>query len=91
MQDEKSSLWNMYNIDTAEKLDAEFSNLVVDYLQEQEPNITNTSFMYKNATSLVGVDLSNFKTFNISIPYTVVAPLESGLKMDIADKVERNQ
>ena len=93
MQDTKTGLWNMYNMDTAQKLDAEFSNLVTDYFEKKDPNIINTSFMYKSNTSLVGVDLSNFETFNISIPYTVVAPLESGLKMDIADRpqTETNQ
>jgi len=89
MQDEKTGLWNMYNMDTAEQLDAQFSNLVVDYLYEKDTNVTNTSFMYKNATSLVGVDLATFETFNINIVYSVVAPLESGLKMNIADKVEQ--
>ena len=33
-----------------------------------------------------GIDLSNFETFNINIPYAVIAPLESGLKMDIGNK-----
>jgi len=89
MQDTKTGLWSMYNMDTAEKLDAEFSNLIVDYLYEKDINVVNTSFMYKNSTSLIGVDLSNFETFNISIPYTVVAPLESGTKINIADKVEQ--
>lgn len=88
MQDEKTNLWSMYNMDTAQKLDAEFSNLVVDYLYEKDINVINTSFMYKNATSLIGVDLSSFETFNINIVYSVVAPLESGLKIDIADKQE---
>ncbi len=93
IQDTKTGLWNMYNMDTAEKLDVEFSNIITDYLNEKDPNVINTTFMYKNTTSLVGVDLSNFETFNISIPYTVVAPLESGLKMDIADRpqVQTNQ
>ena len=30
LQDSKTSLWSMYNMDTAEKLDVSFSNLVVD-------------------------------------------------------------
>lgn len=88
MQDEKTGLWSMYNMDTAEKLNAEFSNLITDYLQEKDINVVNSSFMYKNATTLVGVDLATFETFNINIPYAVVAPLESGLTMDIGDKVE---
>lgn len=91
IQDEKTGLWHMYNMDTAEKLNAEFSNLITDYLVEKDVNIINTSFMYKNATSLVGVDLSSFETFNINIPYAVVAPLESGLTMDIGDKVAEEQ
>lgn len=91
MQDEKSGLWLMYNMDTAEKLNAEFSNLVTEYLQEKDVNVVNTSFMYKTASALVGVDLSSFETFNINIPYAVVAPLESGLTMDIGDKVEQTQ
>ena len=89
MQDEKTSLWSMYNIDTAEKLDVEFSNLVVDYLQEKDINVVNTSFMYKSSSSLIGVDLSTFKTFNINIMYSVVAPLESGFKIDMSDKLEQ--
>ena len=32
LQDDKSGLWSIYNIDTTEKLQAEYSNLVVDYL-----------------------------------------------------------
>jgi len=91
MQDEKTGLWSMYNMDTAEKLNAEFSNLITDYLQEKDVNVVNTSFMYKNATSLVGVDLASFDTFNINIPYAVVAPLESGLTMDIGDNVPEQQ
>ena len=91
MQDEKTSLWSMYNMDTAEKLDVEISNLVTDYLQNKDINVVNSSFMYKTATSLVGVDLSTFDTFNINIPYAVVAPLESGLTMDIGDKIEEQQ
>lgn len=91
MQDEKTSLWSMYNMDTAEKLDAEFSNLITDYLQRKDVNVVNTSFMYKTATSLVGVDLTTFNIFNINIPYPVVAPLESGLTMDIEDKVDVQQ
>ena len=91
MQDEKTGLWSMYNMDTAEKLNAEFSNLVTDYLQEKDVNVVNTSFMYKNVTSLIGVDLATFDTFNINIPYAVVAPLESGLTMDIGDKVPEQQ
>mgnify|MGYP004623017403 FL=1 len=78
-------------MDTAQKLDAEFSNLVVDYLYEKDVNVINTSFMYKNATSLVGVDLSDFSTFNINIVYTVVSPLESGTKVDISTKADQNQ
>lgn len=90
MQDEKTNLWSMYNMDTAQKLDAEFSNLVVDYLYEKDINVINTSFMYKNATSLVGVDLSDFSTFNINIVYTVVSPLESGTKVNISTKADQN-
>jgi len=88
MQDEKTSLWSMYNIDKAEKLDAEFSNIVTDYLQEKDINVINTSFMYNNGNSLIGVDLSTFETFNINTPYVVVAPLESGLTMDIGNKTQ---
>ena len=91
MQDEKSKLWSMYNMDTAQKLDVEFSNLVVDYLYNKDINVINTSFIYKNATSLIGVDLSNFETFNINIVYSVIAPLESGAKVNIADKAQENQ
>jgi len=91
MQDEKTNLWSMYNMDTAEKLDAQFSNIITDYLENKDINIVNTSFMYKNATSLVGVDLATFETFNINIPYAVVAPLESGLTMDIGDKATEQQ
>lgn len=90
MQDEKTNLWSMYNMDTAQKLDAEFSNLVVDYLYEKDVNVINTSFMYKNATSLVGVDLSDFSTFNINIMYSVVSPLESGSKVDASALTEQN-
>ncbi len=89
LQDEKTSLWSMYNMDTAQKLDVEFSNLVVDYLYNKDVNVINTSFIYKNASSLIGVDLSSFETFNINIVYSVVAPLESGFKIDIADKTEQ--
>lgn len=89
MQDEKTNLWSMYNMDTAQKLDAEFSNLVVDYLYEKDTNVINTSFMYKTATSLVGVDLSTFTTFNINIVYSVVSPLESGSKVDISTVTEQ--
>lgn len=89
MQDEKTNLWSMYNMDTAQKLDAEFSNLVVDYLYEKDTNVINTSFMYKTATSLVGVDLSTFTTFNINIVYSVVSPLESGSKVDISTVAEQ--
>lgn len=89
MQDEKTNLWSMYNMDTAQKLDAEFSNLVVDYLYEKDSNVINTSFMYKTATSLVGVDLSTFTTFNINIVYSVVSPLESGSKVDISTVAEQ--
>ena len=88
MQDTKTNLWSMYNMDTAQKLDAEFSNLLVDYLYNKDVNVINTSFIYKTATSLVGVDLSNFETFNINSVYSVVAPLESGLKVSISDKAE---
>lgn len=91
MQDEKTGLWSIYNMDTAEKLNAEFSNLITDYLEGKDVNVVNSSFMYKNATSLVGVDLATFETFKINIPYAVVAPLESGLTMDIGDKVEEQQ
>lgn len=91
IQDEKSNLWFIYNMDTAQKLDGEFSNLITDYLDEKDINVVNTSFMYRNGTSLVGVDLSTFETFNINIPYAVVAPLESGLTMDIGDKVPEQQ
>lgn len=91
MQDMKTGLWSIYNMDNAQKLDAEFSNIVFDYLYEKDINIKNTSFMYRSASSLIGVDLSNFETFNISIPYTVVSPLESGFKIDIADKVEQEE
>lgn len=89
MQDEKTNLWSMYNMDTAQKLDAEFSNLVVDYLYEKDTNVINTSFMYKTATSLIGVDLSTFTTFNINIVYSVVSPLESGSKVDISTVAEQ--
>lgn len=89
MQDEKTNLWSMYNMDTAQKLDAEFSNLVVDYLYEKDTNVINTSFMYKTSTSLVGVDLSTFTTFNINIVYSVVSPLESGSKVDISTVTEQ--
>lgn len=89
MQDEKTGLWSIYNMDTAEKLNAEFSNIVTGYLEEKDINVVNTSFMYKNATSLIGVDLTTFDTFNINIPYTVVAPLESGSTMDIGDVAEQ--
>lgn len=89
MQDEKTNLWSMYNMDTAQKLDAEFSNLVVDYLYEKDTNVINTSFMYKTSTSLVGVDLSTFTTFNINIVYSVVSPLESGSKVDISTVAEQ--
>ena len=81
----------MYNMDTAEKLDASFSNLVVDYLQDKDVNVVNTTFMYKTASSLIGVDLATFKTYNISIPYSVVAPLESGLTMKISDNANTQQ
>lgn len=90
MQDEKNNLWSMYNMDTAQKLDAEFSNLVVDYLYEKDTNVINTSFMYKTSTSLVGVDLSTFTTFNINIVYSVVSPLESGSKVDISTSQSAN-
>lgn len=90
MQDEKTNLWAMYNIDTAQKINAEFSNLVVNYLYEKDVNVINTSFMYKNATSLVGVDLSDFSTFNINIMYSVVSPLESGNKVDSSTLTEQN-
>lgn len=89
MQDTKTGLWSMYNMNTAEKIDVQYSNIVIDYLKEKNPNVINTTFMYQTVEGLVGVDLSNFEAFNISIPYTVVAPLESGLKMDIADRTQQ--
>ena len=90
MQDTKTGLWSMYNMNTAEKLDVQYSNIVIDYLKEKNPNVINTTFMYQTVEGLVGVDLNNFEAFNISIPYTVVAPLESGLKMDIADRTQQS-
>ena len=57
----------------------------------KDVNVVNTTFMYKTASSLVGVDLATFETFKINIPYAVVAPLESGLTMDIGDKVAEQQ
>lgn len=91
LQDSKTTLWSIYNMDTAEKLDISFSNLVVDYLKDKDVNVVNTTFMYKTASSLIGVDLATFKTYNISIPYSVVAPLESGLTMNISDNTNTQQ
>lgn len=91
LQDPKTSLWSMYNMDTAEKLDVSFSNLIVDYLKNKDINVVNTTFMYKTASSIVGVDLATFKTYNISIPYSIVAPLESGVTMNIADSAATQQ
>ena len=47
----------------------------INYLYEKDVNVINTSFMYKNATLLIGVDLSDFSTFNINIVYSVISPL----------------
>ncbi len=83
MINEKTQLWHMYDLNTTKKIDTTFSNLLVDYLYDKDPNVINTSFIYKS-NSLIGVDVETFKTFPIKIENNVIAPLESGLILSVS-------
>ncbi|MDD2627372.1 MAG: WG repeat-containing protein [Clostridia bacterium] len=89
MLNEKTQIWHMYDLNTTKKIDTTFSNLIVDYLYDKDPNVINTSLIYKT-NALIGVDIETFRTFQIKIENNVIAPLESGLILSVSDTQTTN-
>lgn len=89
IQNDKTKLWSIYDIEACEKQEKEYANLQIAYLQsvgEKNPvdsrNIAqNTSFIYITNNKIKGVRLEDFKEFNIKIKAKVIAPLDKGFKI----------
>ena len=91
MVDDKTKAWTLYNLKTSQKMENTFTNVLTSYLATKDKHTKNKTLIYSTGTQLVGVDLEKLTSYKISIPYRVVAPLESGYKLVAEEPVEQQQ
>lgn len=76
---DKKGVYSLYNLTNNKKNDTQYTNVVLDYIDNYTNLTKNTSFMYSNNGTYYALDLSNLYSYKLNVLTYIYSPLDMGI------------